>query len=174
MINDKYYKWLVHFISHESELDYFGKLLRKLYDTEYMYVFAKDRNRAEDGLLMRRRFMDEMHQSVPPRYALDKKCSILEMMVALALRCEESIMDDSRYGNRTSQWFWEMISSLGLNGMTDERYDDDMADRILYRFMSHDYGRDGKGGLFWVRRSESDMRTLEIWDQMCLYLDTLI
>ena len=44
---------------------------------------------------MRRRFMDEMYQSVPRAMRLIKNAAYLEMMAALALRCEESIMDDS-------------------------------------------------------------------------------
>lgn len=47
-------------------------------------------------------------------YLDNRPCSVLEMIIALAIRLEEHIMDDPDIGNRTGQWFWDMIVSLGL------------------------------------------------------------
>ena len=41
------------------------------------------------------------------------------MMIALAIRCEEHIMDDPDAGDRTGQWFWSMLVSLGLGSMDE-------------------------------------------------------
>lgn len=46
------------------------------------------------------------------------------MMIALAQRCEESIMDDPEAGNRTGVWFWAMISNLSLDCMSDDDFDE--------------------------------------------------
>ena len=96
------------------------------------------------------------------------------MMVALAIRCEENIMDDPSYGNRTGQWFWGMIVNLGLGFMTDSRFDEKFVDDVIFRFLNREYEPDGKGGLFTVRNCKYDLRTVEIWYQMCWYLDTFV
>jgi hypothetical protein len=104
---------------------------------------------------------------------LDGPCSVLEMMIALAIRCEENIMDDPLIGDRTRQWFWSMISSLGLSGMTDTRFDNKSVDRVLETFLDRDYKPNGEGGLFTIKRCEKDLRKVEIWYQLLWYLDTI-
>ena len=102
---------------------------------------------------------------------LDEPCSVLEMILALAIRCEETIMDNPKYGDRTGQWFWSMLSNLGLSMMTDDNYDEKIATKIIYDFMERRYQPDGKGGLFYIRDCPQDLRDVEIWMQLCWYLD---
>ena len=94
------------------------------------------------------------------------------MMVALASRCEET-MDDPGMGDRTGQWFWGMIVSLGLGGQLDNRYDARVVDDILDRFLDREYEPDGSGGLFTIENCHRDLRDVEIWNQMWWYIDTL-
>jgi hypothetical protein len=93
------------------------------------------------------------------------------MMVALAIRCE-SVMDDTSFGDRTGQWFWGMISSLGLGSMNDSRFDIDYVEDCVTRFLERDYEPDGRGGLFTIRHCDRDMRDVEIWTQLWLYIDS--
>ena len=104
--------------------------------------------------------------------ALDGPCTMLEMMVALAIKCEE-IMDDASIGDRTGQWFWGMIHSLGLSSMSDRVFDRDYVDDVIARFLDRDYEPDGRGGLFTVRHCSHDLRTVEIWYQLSWYLDSI-
>jgi hypothetical protein len=104
---------------------------------------------------------------------IDGPCSILEMMVALANRCEETIMDDPDIGNRRDQWFWGMIKSLGLGDMYDTRYDEYYVEDVVVRFLDRDYEPDGHGGLFTVKNAYRDMRDIEIWNQMHDYINTI-
>ena len=127
-----------------------------------------DENRLLDGLDLRFRFADENS------YYIDGDCSVLEMMVALSLRCEEHIMSDDEIGNRTGRWFWEMIDNLGLESMYDDNFDKVYADKIIYRFLNREYEPNGDGGLFTVHNRNVDLRKVEIWYQMCWYLDTII
>ena len=99
---------------------------------------------------------------------------MLEMMIALALRCEEEIMDDPEIGNRTAQWFWLMITNLGLNGMSDDAYDRQLVTDVLNRFIDGEYEPDGRGGLFWLRKCKEDLRDVEIWCQLMWYLNTIV
>jgi hypothetical protein len=95
------------------------------------------------------------------------------MMVALAVRCEETIMDDALMGNRTGQWFWGMIHNLGLSRMTDPEFDRRFVDDVIARFLNREYEPNGKGGLFTVKHCDRDLRTVEIWWQLSWYLDSI-
>lgn len=94
-------------------------------------------------------------------------------MVALANRCEETIMDDPQMGNRTGQWFWGMITNLGLGHMNNNKFDKDAVDDIIDKFLNREYSPNGKGGLFTVRNCDDDLRNIEIWTQMLWFLDSI-
>ena len=163
-LTDKYFEWLCELVSNDESFSY-SKLLRHLHNTEFRYLNPKDRNRAVDGEDLRWRFRRCDLRLGP--------CSVLEMMVALAIRMEETIMDDPIIGDRTSQWFWGMIVNLGLGSMTDVRYDSDRVDEVIETFLEGEYERDGRGGLFRIRNYHGDVRSLGIWTQLCYYLDTI-
>jgi hypothetical protein len=104
---------------------------------------------------------------------LEGPCSVLEMMVAIAIYCEEHVMDDPDYGDRTGQWFWGMISNLGLGAMHDENFDRRDVENKITRFLDRQYDPDGKGGLFRIRNCEHDLRKVEIFYQLCWYLNSI-
>lgn len=175
-IRDEYFEWLFDQACgkrYSKEIS-FRKLLMFLHDTEFRYLIRKDQNRAEDGIDLRYRFV-QIHHHDRPDYEdyLRGPCSVLEMMVALAIRCEESIMDDSHVGDRTRQWFWCMIGNLGLGSMTDTRFDKNEVDKIVNRFLDRKYESDGRGGLFIIDRPPRDLRDVEIWYQLLWYLDNI-
>lgn len=172
-VRNEYFEWLYDLTcsNRKSNVTTFRKLLTRLHDTEFRYSILRDQNRAEDGIDLRNRFGDISR--LPIEY-LDGPCSVLEMMAALAIRCEETIMDDPSMGDRTSQWFWIMIVNLGLGAMSDNRYDRQFVDDAINRFLDREYEPDGRGGLFRVRGCDVDMRTLEIWYQLCRFLDTIV
>ena len=174
-INDEYFEWMCGLIcgNRYAEAVSYRKLLAYLHSIEFTYSIPRDKNRAEDGLDLRYRFTYETNIKHAEDY-IHGPCSVLEMMVALAIRCEENIMDDPSYGNRTGQWFWGMIVNLGLGFMTDSRFDEQFVDDVIFRFLNREYEPDGKGGLFTVRNCKYDLRTVEIWYQMCWYLDTFV
>lgn len=130
-----------------------------------------DENRALDGIALRDDFID----IYPYAENLDDKpCSMLEMMVALANRCETNIMADDSYGDRTGEWFWNMILSLGLTGMNDSRFNKTIVEKIIFCFETRQYDYNGSGGLFTVTNPFRDMRDVEIWYQMSMYLGEVL
>ena len=143
-----------------------------LHRTEFRYTIPRDENRAMDGLELRRRFAHDRNSNYISR-CLTGPCSVLEMMVALAIRCEEHIMGDPDFGDRTGNWFWGMIENLELIFMTDARFDRRYAEKRIDIFLDRTYEADGTGGLFTAKHCCEDMRTLEIWYQMCWYLDDI-
>ena len=177
-LNKKYFDWMCQLVcdGRVSKILSYSKLLHQLHEAEFTYTIDMDGNRASDGIELRYRFGYGNHydMAMVATYLDCRPCSILEMMVALANRCEENIMEDPDIGDRTNDWFWEMIKSLGLEGMTNANYDKDEVDYILERFINREYEPNGKGGLFTVRYPKRDMRNVEIWFQLCWYLDSVL
>lgn len=175
-IDAEYFEWLVNLVSEQRfAKPVYQKLLMRLHSTEFRYSLRRDRDRADDGVEMRYRFAVCHRYDIPSTMAdLDGPCTILEMMIALAIRCEEQIADDTRYGDRMTQWFWNMIVNLGLGPMTDSMYDDEYVGVTLQRFLTRDYEPDGRGGLFRLRNCEDDLRKVEIWRQALWYLNTIL
>lgn len=173
-IEKDYFEWLCDKIIDEESNVKYDLLMSHLYDCTFVAVLDMDNNRAEDGKGLRRRFsLENKYSSGDVNRSLSGKCRMLEMMVALAIRCEETIMTDEEYGDRTGMWFWNMMVSLGLGSMNDSRFDVKYIDVVIDRFMNRQYKRNGEGGLFTIDGIKKDMRLIEIWYQMCWYLDAL-
>ena len=174
-IEQDYFDWMINKISNQRYSAYrtHNKILNYLYSIEFTYTLPLDANRFEDGIYLRYRFGYERHipESVIGSELDVRGCTILEMMIALALRCEDNIMSNTNYGSRTPEWFWDMMKSLGLYEMTDDEYDKQVANKIINRFLNRDYGRDGRGGLFTIEGAKRDLRYVEIWSQAMWYLD---
>lgn len=170
-----YFNWMYNLVCKGKRMSY-RKILGYLHEREFTYTLKFDGNRAEDGVDLRYRYSYELGRYDGPTVAAyldDGPCTVLEMMIALAIRCEETIMDDPEAGDRTTYWFWSMMESLGLKGMSDERFDERLAERIVDIFLNREYAENGKGGLFTVRHPYRDLRDVEIWCQMNWHLDEL-
>lgn len=173
-INADYFEWMIDIVCRDRfapNISY-RKMLTQLHAIEFVYSIPMDENRAVDGIELRRRYALRHGYDDLSDY-LTGPCSVFEMILALAIRCEETIMDDTAYGNRTAQWFWGMIVNLGLGAVTDDQYDEQYVEDVILRFLNHEYEPDGRGGLFRVRHCNRDLRTVEIWYQMNWYLDTI-
>lgn len=177
-IQDEYFNWMMNLAYGEkrSTDPSWDKLFRLLHETEFVNVMEMDANRIYDGIDLRYGFAYRTGIStidINKAFA-DRPCSILEMMVALAKRCEDQITFDQDVGDRTWRWVFEMISNLGLIDMDDEHFDIIEAEDILERFIRREYLPSGKGGLFIISNRSVDMRDAEIWDQMMWYLNETI
>lgn len=173
-IKKAYFDWMYDKVCGDSfnkKISY-RHLFNALDQRSFYYSIDMDMNRESDGKNLRYRFGQDMDiDPVEISASIDlRPCSVLEMMIALAIRCEENIMDDDSYGDRTGQWFWLMIINLGLSNETDSEFDAARVNRAIDRFLDREYEPNGRGGLFYIENSSEDMRRLEIWYQMHLYL----
>ena len=169
-----YFNWMYNLVCRNrySKNISFKKLFSYLNDTKFTYSIRMDLNRAKDGTELRRRYANEFKiANIYDRIC--GPCSVLEMMIALAIRCEETIMDDENFGDRTDQWFWDMMKNLGLGHMDDDEFDEEYVSDVITRFLNRDYEPDGRGGLFFVRNCDIELRDVEIWIQMLWYLDNI-
>lgn len=177
-INAQYLDWMYDKVCNDrySKKNTYRLLFEYLYEKVFYYIIPMDGNRAEDGVDLRYEFGREFNypEAMIATYLDNRPCSVLEMMIALAIRCENNIMEDDDYGNRVGQWFWEMIVSLGLGHMNDDNFDFVFVDNTIDRFLERKYERNGEGSLFKVEDQAKDMRTIEIWYQMHAHLSEVL
>ena len=169
-IENDYFEWLYDYVCKDRIHDdtSYRELFMLLHEIEFTFSIRNDVNRYRDGIDLRYRFaMDEGDSRIAD--FLESPCSVLEMLIALAIRCE-GIMDDPRYGDRTGQWFWNMLTNLGIGNMTDDRFEAKTTADAVYNFLDRKYTPDGRGGLFYIRGCADDLRDVEIWTQLCWYL----
>lgn len=153
----------------KKEYSNYNKLLRLLHNIEFTWIIDLDSARASDGVEMRLRYCNETGCK---RSSLGyDECTVLEMMVALAVRIEDQIMQDIEYGDRTYKWFWLMIESMGLMDETDDSFHPDYAENRVINVLDRQYPKDGYGGWVYIPGTKNDLRNATIWYQMMWYLD---
>lgn len=175
-IEYEYREWLIDLaVEICSDHGSYRELFEYLYSREFYSDVGNDDNRIADGIDLRFRFTESSHRynyRDVYNYLYDAPCNVLEMMVALACRCEDHIMGDADIGDRTGVWLFTMLKSLHLSDEVDGYFNEDNAKIAIDRLLSHSYKRNGDGGLFTLKsRTREDMRKTEIWYQMCWYLD---
>lgn len=169
---EEYFEWLCKFVAGDSH----RHLLLYLDSVPFEAKHDMDNNRIADGIKLRYKFAEDTGKTVEyveKEFDMSSTCSILELIVSLAIRIEED-MSDPDYGDRTVIWFWEMVKSLGLYGMTDEDYDQFYTQSTVDTFLKKEYEPSGKGSLFTINNPDVDVRTLDIWYQMGLYVNRLL
>lgn len=165
-----YLKWLYSKISSVRLRDpsrTYWNLFRQLYTKEFVWIIPNDDNRAEDGKDLRYEFLEEQGvEEVDPDW-IRLGCSMLELLIALSRRL--SFEDDGE----PREWFWQMLTNLGLNEFNDANYNEQAQqeiDQALDTVIWRTYSPDGFGGLFPLKTPERDQREVEIWYQLGAYL----
>ena len=169
---NNYFCWLVGLIGDNYIGTNYQKLLWKLFTKEFIWELDYDRNRAADGLYLRRNFCREagINESQILSFGVrDNCCTMLEMMVALARRAEHELMYNPDYGDRSGLWFWTMLQNLGLDIYDDYNWYEIEVDKILENFLHHRYEKNGTGGAFPVKYASRDFRKMDLWWQINAY-----
>ena len=134
-----------------------------------------DANREADALYMRQEYYENIAAaSTDISYEMTRPVSVLEVMVAIADRCETHIMHDDVYGDRTGLWFWAMVDSLCIGNQYDDNFDEIYVKKAIEDFLERRYHKDGLGGLFYIPGVLEDMRRVEIWEQLKCYLSNFV
>lgn len=147
----------------------YWSLLRLLYRQEFTWHVFNDDNRVADGQELRHRFMrEEGLVDVDPVW-VGLECSVLEMLIAL---CDRLVY---QAGGDVRTWFWHLMDNLELHQFSDRalsEYPDleEHVKEVVECLVQRNYRRDGRGGLFPLRRPKTDQRRVEIWYQMHAYL----
>lgn len=168
-LDELYFVWLYRQVG-DPELQNpnrtYWRLLKQLYNKEFVWWVANDDNRIEDGKDLRFQFVeDDGVINVDPAW-MRLGCSMLEMLIGLSRRLAFETDGEPHI------WFWHLMHNLGLMECNDgqnyrsERSIDDALDRVIWRT----YHEDGRGGLFPLQSAREDQRRVEIWYQLSAYI----
>lgn len=178
---ENYFYWLCDTVGGVGKHE---KLLRILFNKDYYWLIAHDDDRVLDGIRLREIFSNFFDYN---GYLKLGQCKVLEVLVSLAMSCEDDIMHVSELGDRTHIWFWMMIENLGL---LDKRFEDefiggketqDVIDRLDF-MLERKYGNDGVGSLFPCKSgnfknapfSKVHYFDLDLWTQLNRYMTNLL
>lgn len=170
ILND-YFDWLYFTVVSPDERYSYRKLLSALHTIEFKHFIEYDENRAFDGVNLRWYYVEDGGDD--HILSWKESCTVLEMLVALAMHMDNIVGDD--YGKiDIFKWFWLMIENLDLAWMTDDKFDKRYVIDRVNMFMTRTYEPDGDGNIIYIPDCEEDLRQIEIWQQMCWYLDSIL
>lgn len=174
-IRDRYFLFLLDKIrTGVDSCENYLELLRRLFKKEFYYILDMDRNRSEDGKCLREEFLHAF-EIEDVNEDLSGPATILEVLIALAERCENDIVHEDLEGNRAPEWFWKWLDNLGLLKFTDETIVEWLPtgelDVCLENWMERKFKKNGEGSPFPIHSSSTiDVRKEEIWRQMIYWL----
>lgn len=166
----------------ETEDKTYFMLGLKLHNTQYKVLTHMDENRVEDGRHLRERFM-LLNSSFVDYSVLDKPgASMLEVLVALVQKFDTQVMMTEESGDRSKQWFWEMMRNANLDIFVDAGFTEidnnanEICDSIITFLNNRMYDDDGIGSFFPLKKAkkgqkkgQKGQKTREIWLQMHAY-----
>lgn len=163
-VTPDYFTWLMRQVGERHEE--YRSLLFRLHLKPFDWFIPHDDNRGEDAKELREEYTDTYRITGEDLWPASK-ASLLEVLIRLSRRLE----DDTEVN--AERWFWKLLENLGLHHYTDftfgSRTENDV-DAIMEHLLEREYGYDGNGGLFPLRRPQHDQRQVEIWYQMQAYL----
>ena len=165
---DDYFDWLYFKVVKNNS---YRKLLGMLHNMIFRHSVEYDENRAADGVNLRWYYVDEGGNDEILRWK--SECTVLEMLVAAAIQMEK-IMEDPDMDYSMRHWFWMFLENLDLADMTDDRYDKTYIYGRISMFMDRTYDPDGEGNIIYIPDAREDLRDVEIWCQMCWYMDSIL
>jgi len=150
----------------------YNLLLEHLHSQEFSWFIPNDDNRAYEGKNLREKYCNEIGIDYHCE-DFDYECTMLELIIGLAYRCE-SMLVDRRDSLSVREWFWKLITNIGLEDCSDDVYYNmgavDYIEVVIDRIISRTYQRSGNSGLFPLKKSKKDQRKVELWYQMSEYL----
>lgn len=169
-LDELYLQWLYSQYADPDDTNKansFWKLSLQLYKTPFVWLIPNDDNRLEDGVALRREFLDDQQIILTRRDAgwIDLGCSVLELIVGLARRLEYEAGGTAHY------WFWVLLENIGLRGFNDSRpYLRGHIEEVLYAVIFRQYTPHGLGGFFPLQDPKEDQRYVELRYQMAAYV----
>lgn len=168
-----YLQYLI-WVCHLERFQNYTRLFEMLNNLEFYWSIDRDDNRAGDGMELREDYNIPHDITFGERdlriYFMEHPCSVLEMLIGLAIRVDEEYLGDPS-DPHPEYFFWEMIKNLGLNEYTDRKFDVGSVKRRVSMWLDRRFTKNGLGSPFPVYNDDRDQRDLEIWDQMNSYIN---
>lgn len=144
----------------------YRKLFETLQSVPFLVLIRMDKNRLEDGLYLRMRY--RLANEIPEFLFDEEPCSVLEMLVALAIRADLEWIGEPGEPD-PAPFFWEMIENLELDLCSDGRYNRVFVVKKCQKWLNREFKNDGNGSIFPIKMPFRDQREIEIWCQMMEY-----
>lgn len=164
-----YIDWLVDCVNVMEDRDY-SDLLYRLSEIEFYPLINYDEDRGDDGIALRELWVIETGIQSDLDFG---GASVLEVLIGIAKRIEFQLFG-SHY---IDEWdyvkvFWDMIWNLGLEEFSGTLSRDTFEEihRIVTLWLNREYFRHKKGNIFIIENDPRNMRKLNIWTQMSLYI----
>ena len=167
ILND-YFDWLCFQVTDKGG---YRKLLSMLHNMIFRYSVDYDENRAADGVNLRWYYVDDGGND--EILGWKNECTVLEMLIGAAIQMEK-IMEDPEMDYSMRHWFWMFLENLDLVDMTDDNYDKTYIYGRVSMFMDRTYDPNGDGNIIYIPDTRDDLRDVEIWCQMCWYMDSIL
>lgn len=164
---NSYLAWLLDDklgLSDEEMKDY-NFLFNDLIKLPFRFSHPMDENRYEDGLNLRKDFSYETEKFLDSSSGIIPGCSFLEMLVALAYKCEHQLMRNVDIGDRTKKWFFIMLKNLDFDRMTNKNWQYEYSEEVKNRVKSI-----GSGENLFIFKGKKH-KNEEIWKQLMAYLN---
>lgn len=173
---DDYIDWVVNerLFMRREDFDRYSRLNTILINTEFIVLHPRDNNRADDGLTLREDFTYETGLYLDKSSGLMPVCTVFEMLVAFAYRCEDQIMLNLSEGYRPWRWWNIMLDNLGFLDLTDSNWrrdDVQIVEDTLDKFMNREYENNEIGCLFKIKNRDFVARDEELWKQCMVFIN---
>lgn len=166
MIKEDYFSYICGMVGIDPD---YTELAQYLLSVPFNYILPMDANREADGIDLRYNFgYDYGIDQVLIVNELDIcQCSVLEMLAALSLRVNNIITSE-----QNAQFiFWSMIENLGLESQTNGYFNKSYCEDRINKFLNREYQPNGEGGLITLLDPPTDLRKVEIWDQLIWWIN---
>lgn len=169
-----YFKAIERFLTEKEDRDYTA-LLSLLFNKEYKWSIRMDETRAAYVKIAREEFLEKLNltneQYDEWSWALCSPPRLLEVLLMLAKQMEDAFgfADEKNIPN----WFWMMLSNLGISEYDDRRLGTKEADIINQKldiWLNRHFEPDGTGSPFPLKGVCLDQRTVDLWQQANLYV----
>lgn len=177
-MTDKYFNWLVNKVGGSNGMTFalYRLTLQEFRqaDCDDGTIWANDIARCSDALSLREQYINTAaeEKEIPELETLF--VSVLEVLIAFALRIENDIM--YRPGEeRVTRWFWEFIENLRIDITNSDwtEANEIHVDRTISRFINRCYDINGECGGIFVADMDAvypnDYSKMPLWTQMQSY-----
>lgn len=178
---DQYLKWLLNLAGLERSD---GILLFSfLLDMTYYWQNDYDQARAGDGRYLRYYYVDKdgiqeaidnfghPYADIVDEFVRSWPVSVIEVLLAMAIRLDKEYEYCASEGDRASLWFWIMCENLGLDLYLVSNADFNINDAKMkvIKWMDGDYDKNGKGSPMALPdglECDKDYREMSFWEQV--------
>ena len=163
----RYCEWLINKVNTPRD---YSILLRGLYSIEFYSLLQYDEDRGHDGLALREEWADIVKYSGSLDFGV---ANVLEVLIGISRRIEFQLFGTKYYDSWNDvRIFWDLINNLGLSEMYGEYACDafDEISEIVTLFLNRKYICHKKCNIFVLDYDPRDLRKLNIWTQMGLYI----